>query len=196
MIPDRFRGIFFSGIEVNDGNRAAVESMKNFVSDPKSFTRKGKGVLLLGEPGTGKTALMCAALNEIRDANIKGRRADQFFETTGFTFETVEYFIDTKRRAMKFDDVDTLMDVSRRDKDIIALDDIGAEHSTEWGKSAISNLIDYLYRERFSLFASTNCGEAALTEQIGERSVDRLREMCVWRPLTCPSWRGQSDNGK
>lgn len=202
-IPIRMRGIRLSNLKSTAGNKKAFDAANDFVNNASDYIKQGRGILLMGPPGTGKTALLCATLNEV-SAKMKESPKDFIkysnnmynFETKDIEFESTFEFLRSRRKQMEKKDVETLADLKMRAVGIIGLDDLGAEYSTEWAKAEIAELIDLIYRNEISLFASTNCDEKVLTEQIGERSVDRLREMCVWRAVTCPSWRGQATDGK
>jgi len=72
---------------------------------------------------------------------------------------------------------------------VLALDDMGAEKPTEWVNERLFEIIDYRYNEYLPVIASTNATPAELKTQIGERSFDRLREMCVFVAVTAKSQR-------
>jgi len=78
--------VTFADVAGVDESKAELESVVQFLKDPKKFTRLGgripKGVLLVGSPGTGKTLLAKA---------VAGEAGVPFFSISGSDF--VEMFV-------------------------------------------------------------------------------------------------------
>jgi cell division protease FtsH len=68
LITDKSKKITFADVAGIDEAKAELEEIIDFLKDPKKFTRLGaripKGVLLVGQPGTGKTLLARAIAGE------------------------------------------------------------------------------------------------------------------------------------
>jgi DNA replication protein DnaC len=62
--------------------------------------------------------------------------------------------------------------------DLLHLDDLGSENRTEWVLEQLYALINERYEAERSLVVTTNLTAEQLEEQIGERVVSRLVEMC------------------
>src|SRR4029079_399844 len=62
--------------------------------------------------------------------------------------------------------------------DLLHIDDLGAENRTEWVLEQLYALVNERYEAQRSLVVTTNLEERELEEQIGERVVSRLVEMC------------------
>ena len=73
--------------------------------------------------------------------------------------------------------------------ELLVLDDLGAEKSSEWTKSVLFEIIDYRYNEMLPILITTNCPPKELKAKIGDRSYDRIREMCALVPVTAESQR-------
>ncbi|MCX5853898.1 MAG: ATP-dependent zinc metalloprotease FtsH [Deltaproteobacteria bacterium] len=68
LITDKSKKVTFADVAGIDEAKAELEEIIDFLKDPKKFTRLGaripKGVLLVGQPGTGKTLLARAIAGE------------------------------------------------------------------------------------------------------------------------------------
>lgn len=86
LLTDKSKKVTFTDVAGIDEAKAELEEVIEFLKDPKKFTRLGgripKGLLLVGQPGTGKTLLARAIAGE---ANVP------FFSISGSDF--VEMFV-------------------------------------------------------------------------------------------------------
>jgi DNA replication protein DnaC len=73
--------------------------------------------------------------------------------------------------------------------DLLILDDIGAQKSTEWSLAKLDSIIDYRYIEGMETIFTSNYS-LSNTDKIPERIADRIREGTVVR------LRGESRRGK
>jgi cell division protease FtsH len=68
LVTDKSKKVTFADVAGVDEAKAELEEIIEFLRDPKKFTRLGgripKGVLLVGQPGTGKTLLARAIAGE------------------------------------------------------------------------------------------------------------------------------------
>jgi DNA replication protein DnaC len=62
--------------------------------------------------------------------------------------------------------------------DLLHLDDVGAESSTDWVLEQLYSIVNTRYEEERSLVVTTNLDPEQLAEQIGERTVSRIIEIC------------------
>jgi DNA replication protein DnaC len=69
--------------------------------------------------------------------------------------------------------------------DLLHVDDLGAEHRTEWVLEQLYTIINSRYEEERSTVVTSNLTPEELGEQLGERIVSRLEGMCG-EPL--PFW--------
>jgi DNA replication protein DnaC len=69
--------------------------------------------------------------------------------------------------------------------DLLHIDDLGAEHRTEWVLEQLYTIINSRYEDERSTVVTSNLTPEELAEQIGERIVSRLEGMCG-EPL--PFW--------
>jgi DNA replication protein DnaC len=62
--------------------------------------------------------------------------------------------------------------------DLLHLDDLGAEKSTDWVLEQLYSIVNERYETQRSMVVTTNLDQAQLEEQIGARTVSRLVEIC------------------
>lgn len=175
--------------------QAALETCKAYASDLDNL-RFGKGLLLFGKWGAGKTHLSVATTRELIE-----RHADEFGvrKQTGGEGGAGAEFYDPEQRDYtglycSFFSVVDLLDLLRpggeakqrraewawtraKGDHLVVLDDIGAEKPSEWVEDRLYALIDTRERmERATIFTS-NCTEKQLMSQLGGRIVSRIMGM-------------------
>ena len=68
--------------------------------------------------------------------------------------------------------------------DLLHIDDVGAERTTDWVLEELYSIVNARYEDKRSMVVTTNIlDREALCEQITERTVSRLTEMCDELPL-------------
>ena len=68
--------------------------------------------------------------------------------------------------------------------DLLHVDDVGAERTTDWVLEELYSIVNARYQDERSVVITTNIlDREALCEQITERTVSRLTEMCDELPL-------------
>src|SRR5207248_10908801 len=68
--------------------------------------------------------------------------------------------------------------------DLLHIDDVGAERTNEWVLEELYSIVNARYEEQRSIVLTTNIlDREALCEQITERTVSRLTEMCDEVPI-------------
>ena len=174
VIPPRYRGVSFDRPPVSDMERdlqtkSAVADIRRYADDIDARLDEGRGLWLFGNTGTGKTTLAMlvskAALDAGRSVAIYSlpkllARIRRTYDAEPGGDSYLEFF-------------DRLTGV-----DLLHLDDLGAERSTEWVIEQLYALINERYERRLSIVVTTNVEHAQLEEQIGERTVSRMNEMC------------------
>ena len=69
--------------------------------------------------------------------------------------------------------------LSRIDEvDLLVLDDVGAEATTEWVQDRLYLIINRRYESAKATIITTNCDEGELSAKVGPRTASRLYEMC------------------
>lgn len=183
-IPRRYQHCQLTNFEQTvDSLREAHRRARAFVD---AFPAVDKGLLLRGRHGVGKTHLAVAMLREI----IAGKGARGYFYETR---ELLKLVRDTFATAGESE-----MDVLRPvlDADILVLDDLGAEKTSEWVQETLGLVVNTRYSERRPTIFTTNLDDSADTTnpnsmyvQLGARTRSRLFEMCHWVDMEGPDVR-------
>jgi DNA replication protein DnaC len=159
-----------------------VRAVKAFVRDVDGNLDRGRGLWLYGSVGTGKTTLAMLVSKAALDAG----RSVAIYSLPRLLAEIRTTFDDDNDRTYTVL-LDRLAEV-----DLLHIDDVGAEKTSEWVLEQLYAIINARYEEERSVLITTNLERDALAEQITERTVSRLEEMCEVLPLWGADARRQS----
>lgn len=152
----------------DDGTDPKTTSIAHkYVDNFPEMKKRGKGLLLYGPVGTGKTHAAACIANELIN---QGRPClvTNFARITN----TLQGMFEGKQRYL--DDFNRL--------DLLVIDDLAAERDTSYMNEMIFNIIDSRYRSGKPLIVTSNLTQAELTAPTSvdkERIYSRLLEMCV-----------------
>jgi DNA replication protein DnaC len=79
--------------------------------------------------------------------------------------------------------------------DLLHIDDVGTEKTSEWVLEQLYSIINARYEEERAVIITTNLERDDLATQIHERTVSRLEEMCEVLPLYGSDARRQRYDG-
>jgi len=145
------------------------------------------GNKLYGPHGVGKTHLAVGILKEaIRSKGARG----YFFETR----DLLRLVRDTYNRSVDETEMSVLAPVLNAD--LLVLDDLGAEKSSEWVQETLGLVVNTRYNaKRATIFTSNldddlpNTDLRSFIYQLGARTRSRLKEMCHWVKIIGPDYR-------
>jgi DNA replication protein DnaC len=173
VIPRKYRGTSFERAPVTDMPAPQVQVVKRFVHDIESNLDAGRGLWFYGSVGTGKTTLAMLVSRAALDAgrSVAIYSLPRLLAEIRATFET-----DSEGSYVDF--LDRLTAV-----DLLHIDDVGAERTSDWVLEQLYAIVNARYEDERSVIITTNLERDALVEQIKERTVSRLEEMCTLVPL-------------
>lgn len=152
----------------DDGTDPKTTSIAHkYVDNFPEMKKRGKGLLLYGTVGTGKTYAAACIANELIN---QGRPClvTNFARITN----TLQGMFDGKQRYL--DDFNRL--------DLLVIDDLASERDTSYMNEMIFNIIDSRYRSGKPLIVTSNLTKADLMAPGSidrQRIYSRLLEMCV-----------------
>jgi len=164
-VPPAFLGCGLDNFETPTQEQVrALNAVKTWAADGSL------GLYLFGPPGSGKTHLAVAALLD-RMAN---RERGLYVSVHELMLEARESFRGPGNRPLS-----TILDECTS-TDVLLLDDLGVEKSTEFAREVFLSLVDRAYaRRRPQLIVTSNLDLTAVGRKLEERIADRLRELCV-----------------
>ena len=165
-IPKRYRDVAFDRYPVTEIDPTVVEQVRRFCLQIEANLDAGRGLWLEGDPGTGKTTLAML----VSKAAIEARRTTAIYSLPRL-MGVLRESIDSEDGLLNL--LDRLATV-----DLLHLDDLGAEHRTDWVLEQLYSIVNTRYEEQRSIVLTTNATEQQLEEQLGARTVSRLVEIC------------------
>ena len=172
VIPRRYRDVAFERPPVTDIDPRVVAATRHYTATVEEQLSSGRGLWFMGPVGTGKTTLAML----VSRAALETGRSVAIYSLPRLLNE----IRDTHRAERSHIDLlDRLTAV-----DLLHVDDVGAERKNEWVLEELYSIVNARYEEQRSMVITTNIlDREALCEQISERTVSRLTEMCDELPL-------------
>jgi len=140
---------------------------RNYVKNFAEMRERGKGLLLFGTVGTGKTFISACIANALIDEGYACLVTNfaRLVNTIQGMFDGKQEYIDSLNRF-----------------DLLVIDDLASERDTEYMGEIVQNIIDSRYRAGLPLIITTNLTSEELkhpAEIRKQRIYSRLFEMCV-----------------
>jgi DNA replication protein DnaC len=144
----------------------ALESCRALADAVAAGKTRIPSLILSGTPGTGKTHLTCAMVQQCHDAGRNVRKAN------------VMQIIRNIKQAWRKDCEWTEREVLEAygDADLLIIDEIGVQFGTDTERMYVFEIINRRYEACLPTVLITNLDINGLREEIGERVLDRLRE--------------------
>jgi len=175
-ISKRFEFNSLDNFEETPKNKTALNTAKEFVNN--FDLEQGKGLMIAGPVGTGKTHLAIGVLKAIIKKGIPG------------IYVTVPELLDDIRQSYRENNGKSgkLLELIKTTP-VLLLDDLGTEKISDWVQETLFVIINARYDNMLPTIVTTNCSPDELEQRIGERAVSRLIEMCQGVLLAGDDWR-------
>jgi DNA replication protein DnaC len=178
VIPRRYRDASFQRPPVTDIDPRVVATVRAYCERIQEHLDAGRGLWLMGPVGTGKTTLAML----VSKAALSAGRSVAVYSLPRLLNEIRDTY---RAERSHVELLDRLAAV-----DLLHVDDVGAERTNDWVLEELYSIVNARYEEQRAMLITTNILDRdALCEQIGERTVSRLTEICQELPLLGPDRR-------
>lgn len=158
---------YWTFANADGSNEKIINAMQRYVDNFEEFRKQGKGLLLFGNVGAGKTYAAACVVNALIDKGYPSMltQVTRISNTVSGMFEGKQEYYDGLNNFS-----------------LLALDDLSAERKTEYMQEIVYNVIDSRYRAKLPLIVTTNLTWQELVNPKDityQRIFSRLLEMCV-----------------
>jgi DNA replication protein DnaC len=174
-IPRRYREVSLEReplISIERANPHVVREVRQYVRTIGEQLDAGRGLWFTGDVGTGKTTLAML----ISKAAMEADRTVAIYSLPRLLAQLRDTYQDKAQYSLN-ELIDRLSAV-----DLLHVDDVGAEQTSSWVLEQLYTIVNTRYEEGRAILLTTNLvtidGDDALREQIGDRTVSRINEIC------------------
>jgi DNA replication protein DnaC len=168
VIPKRYQGVSFDRAPVTQIDQHVVRDVRRYVDVIDQRLEDGRGIWFQGDVGTGKTTLaMLISAEALRQGHSVAIYS--LPRLLGLLRETFNDGSESSLSQL----LDRLAAV-----ELLHVDDVGAEQSSPWVLEQLYTIVNTRYENGAAMLLTTNLRPDELREQIGERTVSRIIEMC------------------
>lgn len=165
LIPPRFSGKDFDGyLPTGDKAKATLVVCRAYAEE---FRKDSPSLILCGHAGSGKTHLACAIARHI----IVNHGSSALFMKTAQAVRRVK---ETYSRDSKVSEQEAINGF--RSPDLLILDEVGVQFGSDAEKNILFEIVNERYEAMKPTILISNLAITALTDYVGERVVDRMKE--------------------
>lgn len=151
----------------DNSNKRVSEIARRYAENFEEMKNRGKGLMLYGTVGTGKTFIAACIANALIDKGVPALVTNfaRLTNTIGGMYEGKQQYIDGLSRF-----------------DLLVIDDLASERDTEYMNEIVFQIIDSRYRSGLPLIVTTNLTAEEIkhpAEVKRQRIFSRLLEMCI-----------------
>ena len=178
LMDDRSRKSTFEAFKKNGRNSELLDTMKIYAEEFDRMVEENQGLLLYGEPGTGKTFAAACVVNYLLDRKIP---------------VLMTSFVKLIDQFMKFNENDSESVIHKMNRaKLLVIDDLGAERGTDYALERVYDVIDSRYRANKPMILTSNLTLGQMQAETNvrlKRIYDRVFEICFPVLVDGPSWR-------
>lgn len=155
-IKQRFLSRTFENFAVNNENRKAYETAKEYVDNWQDNKDNGRGLYLEGTCGTGKTHLAVAIALKLINQGVPV-----------ICKTSIDLLADIKQ-SYEYDSTVNEEEVltAYKTADLLIIDDLGKERATEWSVPILYRIINDRYENMLPTIITTNYNTDSLIEKL------------------------------
>jgi DNA replication protein DnaC len=168
VIPRRYQGVSFDRAPITQMDPHVVRAVRRYIERFEEQLATGRGLWFTGPVGTGKTTLAMLVSAEA----LRAGWSVAIYSLPRLLGMLRESFDDSSEASLT-QLLDRLAAV-----DLLHIDDVGAEQTSPWVLEQLYTIVNTRYEDGKSILVTTNLDNRQLREQIGDRTVSRLVEMC------------------
>lgn len=142
-----------------------MRMVNEYAADLKANLKAGRGLILKGPVGTGKTSLAIATMRRAMDLKFTC-----FFIPMVSLLDTIFTMRDTEEKYR--------FEQRIRNTNLLVLDDLGAEYDQQWVLAKVDSIVTERYNRLRSTIITTNLGHNDLMNRYNKRILDRLDSTC------------------
>jgi DNA replication protein DnaC len=174
-IPRRYRGVSLEReplVSIERANPHVVREVRQYLRSIAEQLDAGQGLWFTGDVGTGKTTLAMLISKTAMEAD----RTVAIYSLPRLLAQLRDTYQDDAPYSLN-ELINRLIAV-----DLLHIDDVGAEQTSPWVLEQLYTIVNTRYEDGRAILLTTNLvtieGDDALREQIGDRTVSRVYEMC------------------
>lgn len=161
---------FENAIVESDEEKEYKQSFERFCKNFELIKKKGLGIIMIGNPGTGKTYYTTCILNALISKYLVYKTSlssllDEIKETYKNGVENEDFIFEKLLEA-----------------ELIIFDDLGNEFLSDWGKEKMFSIFNFIYEKNKSLIINTNLDSKQLSNFFNingsDKLLDRIRSKC------------------
>lgn len=169
LMEESFFSKTFENWDREKGDKKLLNLGKKYVDGFLNVKKEGLGMLITGGVGNGKSYFSFSIANEL----LKKGVPVVCISINGL-LERIRETYNTMGKEGEWQVIGIL-----KNAELLVIDDLGTEQNTEWSASKVFTIIDNRYRNKLPTIITTNLGIDLLNDRYGERTVDRIIEMCT-----------------
>jgi DNA replication protein DnaC len=190
-IPPRYQHCTLANYDAGTSESMWIAKREAQIVLDDFVTIDGRGVLLVGPVGVGKTHLAVAILREL----IERYQINGLFYQFGALLRRIQ---DSYNPISQASEMTVLQPVF--DADVLVLDELGASKPTDWVRDTMMQIINTRYNDKRLTIFTTNYADKrneketteSLADRIGVALRSRLYEMCRTVEIAGEDYRKRS----
>jgi len=179
-IEKRHAEMTFKGFVVTEANRPAFMACNKYVRNLDEVIKEGRGIVLSGATGVGKTHLASAIFQNAVLRGVQG------------SFTVVPAFLDDLRSRygdnIQGEAASAYM-AAILNSQLLVLDNMEIRNVTPWVIDTLFNIIDHRYRNLQATIVTTGWTAEQMAEVLEEKIPSRLVQLCKWYHVDEVDWR-------